>query len=375
MLVLIFIIVVLYLLVIGSIIYGFDKVPEFNIEEIDPKTNFSILIPFRNEAENLPMLLNSIVRLNYPKSKFEIIFVDDDSTDHSKSIINNHISNFNSLDSTVIPNVRLTKSPKKDAITSAIVLAKYDWIITSDADCQLQKFWLDAFDNYIQNNSPKLVVAPVTFSTTNSFFERFQLLDILSLQGATIGGFGLNRPFLCNGANLGYKKAFFNELNGFIGNSDIASGDDIFMLEKAVKQDKHHVHYIKSNHITVFTKAQNNFKSLKSQRIRWAAKTTNYRSTVAKLIGLVVLIMNALLVCLPLLYMLQIISLKSLVYTFAIKILIDFLLIYKSARFFNQEQVLPSYFISSLLYPFFSVYVAFVSVFKGYTWKGRAYAK
>jgi cellulose synthase/poly-beta-1,6-N-acetylglucosamine synthase-like glycosyltransferase len=197
----------------------------------------------------------------------------------------------------------------------------------------------------------------------------------LSLQGATIGGFGINKPFLCNGANLAYKKDLFSAISGFDGNSDIASGDDIFLLEKALKHDKSGVHYIKNEDIIVLTKPQTNFEALKSQRVRWAAKTSSYKNAFGKLTGFLVLLMNALLVCLPLLYLLQVIHLKTLVYTFAIKFLIDFLLLFKTARFFNQEQYLPSYLISSLLYPFFSVYIAFISMFKGYKWKDRSYTK
>lgn len=375
MLIIIFIIVILYLLLIGSFIYGFDKVADFKLEEISPKTKFSVVVPFRNEAENLPALLESIANLKYPKSMFEIIFVDDESTDNSAETITKKMLKLGSVDSSVKQNIRRTKSPKKDAITTAIESAKYVWIITTDADCQLPKYWLDAYDNYIQHHNPKVVVAPVTFGTTTSFFERFQLLDILSLQGATIGGFGINKPFLCNGANLGYQKIVFNDLNGFDGNSDVASGDDIFLLEKAVKREKNSVHYIKNNQIIVHTASQPNFKTLLAQRVRWAAKTSRYKNSFGKFTGLIVLLMNALLVCLPLLYLLQIITSTTLIYTFAIKFLIDFLLLFKTTRFFGQEQYLPSYLFSSLLYPFFSVYVAFISVFKGYKWKDRAYTK
>jgi hypothetical protein len=54
----------------------------------------------------------------------------------------------------------------------------------------------------------------------------------LSLQGATIGSFGIGKGFMCNGANLAYKKSLFQELNGFQGNDTIASGDDVFLLQK-----------------------------------------------------------------------------------------------------------------------------------------------
>ncbi|WP_204344139.1 glycosyltransferase [Psychroserpens algicola] len=375
MLILILLITIAYLFLIGSFVYGFDKISDFKLTDTSPKTKFSVVIPFRNESKNLPQLLASVVALNYPKSLFEILFIDDESTDNSVDLIRTTLSNFDQLDVSVVPNTRTTKSPKKDAITTAIALAKYDWIVTTDADCELPKYWLDTFDNYSHTRQLNMLVAPVTFKAPDSFFQRFQLLDILSLQGATIGSFGIHKPFLCNGANLAYTKDFFYTVNGFEGNTKIASGDDIFLLEKAVKHDTSSVQYIKSSHSIVTTQAQPNFSTLKAQRVRWASKTSSYKNGFGKLTGFIVLLMNALLVCLPLLYVLQIISLKTLMYTFSIKLLIDFLLIFKTARFFNQEQYLASYLFSSLIYPFFSVYIAFASMFKGYKWKDRAYSK
>ena len=70
----------------------------------------------------------------------------------------------------------------------------------------LPKYWLDSFDEFIQQTHAICIAAPITYQTNPSFLNRFQALDILSLQGATIGGFGINKPFLCNGANFGYKK-------------------------------------------------------------------------------------------------------------------------------------------------------------------------
>lgn len=374
MLIITLIILVLYLLLIGSFILGFDKVNIISLKDLDAKTDFSIVIPFRNEAEYLPDLLNSILALNYAKQKFEILFIDDDSEDNSVTLIRNKLSNTN-IDFSILTNEQYSKSPKKDAITKAIAQSKYDWIVTTDADCILPKYWLDSFDEFIQNNTSKCIVAPVTYYKTTSFFKRFQLLDFLSLQGVTIGAFGIKKPILCNGANLAYTKSLFSELNGFKGNSNISSGDDIFLLHKAIKKIPSEIHYLKAECAIVQTAPQENIHSLISQRVRWAAKTSSYNSLFGKLTGIIVFLMNGVLVCLPLLTLANFITIKTLVYCFVIKFCIDFLLIFKTARFFNQESFLASFLFSSMIYPIFSVYVVFISVFKGYKWKGRTYTK
>lgn len=368
------IITVSYLILIFSFTYGFNKITDFQLEDLPSKTEFSVIIPFRNEAKHLPGLLKSIKDLNYPKQLFEVIFVDDDSGDNSVDIIKNNLKN-SQPNIRITCNERKTNSPKKDAITSAINKSNYEWIITTDSDCILPKYWLDSFDEFIQKSNTKCIVGPVTYVDKHSFLNRFQILDLLSLQGATIGGFGIKNPFLCNGANFGYEKKLFKTLNGFDGNDQIASGDDIFLLEKIVKKQPNQLHYLKCEQAIVKTHSQPNWSYLFSQRIRWAAKSSAYNNWFGKLTGILVLIMNVLVIAIILFTILGSFNYKTLLYILVIKFNIDFFLIYKSATFFEQKDILRTFVFAFILYPFFSVYVAFMSLFKGYKWKGRTFRR
>lgn len=371
-------ITIAYLVVIALLTYGFDKVENFKLQDLQPKTKFSVVIPFRNEAENLPKLLASISNLNYPKAMFEVILIDDDSEDDSVSIIENFVNTSRKNHDTlvdaikIIKNSRTSNSPKKDAITSAIKISKFNWIVTTDADCLLPKYWLDTFDECIQTRQVNCIVAPVTYHGKTSFLNRFQTLDFLSLQGATIGGFGIKKPFMCNGANFAYCKSDFYTVNGFDGNTTISSGDDVFLLEKLRHLDAKKVYYLKSKHAIVTTNPTETTKQLIQQRLRWASKTSNYKYWFAKLVGLIVLLGNLIFIGLIPAVLLSYISIKIGIALFVIKFSIDFLLLFKTSRFFKQENLLLSYLLSSFIYPFFNVYIAFLSFFKSYEWKGRS---
>ncbi|GAB4160425.1 MAG: glycosyltransferase [Winogradskyella sp.] len=383
MIALIFIIVILlYLCLIGSLSYGFDKVEDFKLKDLKPRTKFSVIVPFRNEAANLPKLLDSFFKLNYPQTLFEVILVDDDSEDDSMKTIRTVIDtksfekDFTRTDIIkVIKNNRTSNSPKKDAITTALKMSQYDWIVTTDADCILPKYWLDTFDECIQTNQPNCVVAPVTYSDGSSFLKRFQILDILSLQGATVGGFGLKLPFLSNGANFAYRKAAFQAVDGFSGNNNLASGDDIFLLEKLKKIDLKKILYLKSDQAIVTTKPMADLKSLIHQRLRWASKTSRNPNWFSKLVGLIVFSGNLACIAILPIFLFGLITPRITIALLVIKFSIDFLLLFKTARFFKQERVLFSYVWSCLLYPFFSVYIAILSLFKSYEWKGRTFKK
>ncbi|MBT8259919.1 MAG: glycosyltransferase, partial [Bacteroidia bacterium] len=277
-------IILAYVVLIGYFILGFDKVEECNISNYKSDTKFSVIIPFRNEANILKNLLTTLLKNDYPKDNLEVIFVDDESTDASKHMIEDTLQQ-SSIDFKIINNKRLSNSPKKDAVREAIICSKYTWIVTTDADCYLQEKWLYELSTIIQEKSSKMIVAPVVFTSNGSFFEEFQYLDFLSLQASTIGGFGINKPFMCNGANLAYSKAIFQELNGFSNNQDIASGDDVFLLEKFVEHYPNDVHYLKSYNAVVSTKPETSLKALIQQRVRWAAKSSNYTNWFGKLVA------------------------------------------------------------------------------------------
>ncbi|WMI66325.1 glycosyltransferase [Aestuariibaculum sp. YM273] len=367
-----FFIILSYVALIGSFAYGFHKVPTFKNRNTAAKTTFSIIIPFRNEAENLPQLLDSIKQLHYPSNLFEVLLVNDDSEDDSVNIINNFITS-SSLPVTLLNNNRVSPSPKKDAISTAITKANYEWIITTDADCILPQLWLNTFDAFIQENKVECIVAPVKYISQNNFLNTFQILDILSLQGATIGGFGINKPFLCNGANFAYKKKLFNALKGFEGNNQTASGDDIFLLEKVVKHNAGSVAYLKSETAVINTNAQPTWNSLISQRIRWAAKTSRYNNWFGKLTGSIVLLTNLFIVLAYSFTLMGTMTSQTLIYLLMIKFSIDLYLINKTAQFFNQREVMKFYVFGFIVYPLFSVYVALVSMVSTYQWKGRTF--
>jgi glycosyltransferase involved in cell wall biosynthesis len=353
-----------YCLAIIALIYGFSKVNSFEYNGLKPKTNFSIIVPFRNEAENLPKLLNSLSELNYPTKLFQVILVDDDSDSRFK------IADC-SFQISVIDNIRVSNSPKKDAISTAIQVVKTDWIITTDADCLVKKNWLSTLDNYIQKHEVLMIAGAVTYECKMSFLHYFQQLDLASLQGATIGSFGIRKGFMCNGANFAYTKSFFQELNGFEGNDGIASGDDVFLLQKAIAQFPKKVHYLKSENNIVTTKPVNDWKSLFYQRVRWASKTASYQSGFGKILGLIVFGGNVGL--LFVVYGLLFEKGNSFLICFLLlaKFSVDFVLINKTNHFLKNKT--HFYLINSLLYPFFSVTVALYSLFGKYEWKGRRF--
>nr|WP_315170890.1 glycosyltransferase [uncultured Flavobacterium sp.] len=358
-------IVIVYVLTVSWLIYGCLQVPLYSKKEMAPKTTFSILVPFRNEAENLPILLESISKLKYPTDLFEVLLIDDASEKEFKvSGLKFKIS--------IVNTIRISNSPKKDAITTGVPLANNDWIVTTDADCIVPENWLLTMDDDIQNHKVEMIAGAVTYDCKPSFLHHFQQLDLMSLQGATIGSFGINKGFMCNGANFAYTKSLFQKLNGFAGNDKIASGDDVFLLQKAITKCPEKVHYLKSKDTIVRTQPTDSWKALFHQRVRWASKTSSYQSRFGIGLGLVVFAGNLSLILGLVFGFLGWIPLVYIILLWLAKFMVDSVLLFKTHRFFSPCKMRYG-LASSLLYPFFSTSVALYAVFGSYEWKGRRF--
>lgn len=372
--IIVFVVLGIYVVFILQLIFGFDKVKSFVRTDEKPVTKFSIIVPFRNEEKNLPKLLKSISKLNYPKDLFEIIMVDDFSTDASERVYIKWRMENGLIETTLLENLRLSNSPKKDAISRAIPILKHEWVVTTDADCVVNKNWLLTLDNFIQKNNAEMVVGAVVYKTKNNWFHQFQQLDLLSLQGTTIGSFGIRKPFMCNGANFAYTKKLFNEIGGFGGNNKMASGDDVFLLQKALKKHADKVHYLKNTDTIVKTKPENDLYKLFMQRVRWASKTTGYSGYYSKSLAVVVLAMNFSLVCGLWFVVCGLLSWQTLLIVFSIKYFVDYLLLLKSNQYLRKGKfIFP--LASSLVYPFFCSLVGIYSLFGSFSWKGRNFTK
>lgn len=355
-----------YAFVIGSFYKGLIKTKPFLVTKESSKNSYSILIALRNEENNLHDLFESLKNLDYNKDKYEIIFINDHSEDSSLDLLNKFkIEN---------PHTQIQISNndgvgKKTAISKGVLNSNYDWILTTDADCKVPTKWIQIFDTLLQKKQYKYISGPVSLNTSNSFLNQFQNLEFLSLQGSTIGSYAINKPFMSNGANSCFNKSVFLEQNGYNGNETIASGDDVFLLEKIITKYPKEVSFINSKDAIVSTQSENTWKGLINQKIRWAAKSTSYKNKFGILVGVTVFISNLLLL------ILLIFNWKLAFLLFVSKLLIDFLFIQKTVQFFKKKLSIFPFLLSSILYPVFSVWVFILSQFKGFEWKGRTLKK
>src|ERR1035437_8685856 len=161
-----------------------------------PDEYISIIIPFRNESLNILESLQSIEGQDYPKDKFEVIFVNDFSDDDPLELLCKVEKSFN-IKIISVPEDYAKYQHKKRAIRFGIENSMGSIIVTTDADCIHSTKWLRTLLGQFDDKTG-FVSGPVEFIEESTLFNRMQKLEFAGLVLTGAGLIGLNEPIICN---------------------------------------------------------------------------------------------------------------------------------------------------------------------------------
>jgi cellulose synthase/poly-beta-1,6-N-acetylglucosamine synthase-like glycosyltransferase len=371
---------------VGLLMYyrlAWTSIPDFQLpKNFTPVTFISIIIPARNEETHLPILLDSLLQQTYPVELFEVIVVDDHSTDDTARIIDSYVSgNIKRISLASYMHGPNINSYKKKAIKTGISESKGDLIVTTDADCYAPENWLMQIAAFYERYKPAFIAAPVSINCSARFIEMFQAIDFMSLQGIT--GASVHKKFhnMCNGANMAYEKDAFYKVNGFEGIDSIASGDDMLLMHKIRQQYPDRVMFLKSYHAIVHTAPVKTVSAFLNQRIRWASKTGKYNDPNITIVLSLVYLLNVILLLLPLIsiffnpaftiYAFSFFLFSFWLFLLAVKTIAELFFLFPVAIFFGKQQML---WLFPLLQPFHIVYTViagWLGKYGSYQWKER----
>jgi len=367
--------ILLYITIVLLIIYsililfyraGWLELKPFSQTDIDPSVKISVIIPARNEEENIGKLLSSLEKQTYSPNLFEIIVVDDHSTDNTTAVVNSY--SFAKLIKLEFDNIN---SYKKKAIETGIAAASGDLIITTDADCIVPENWLKTIASFKEKTSVVFIAAPVALEYGSNLLQIFQALDFLVLQGITAASVQKRIHNMCNGANLAYERKAFFEVNGFTGIDHIASGDDMLLMQKIAQRFPAKVSYLLSKDVIVTTQAVKTWKEFFSQRIRWASKATDYNEIkIFSTLFLVYFFNCALLALFISGFWLHFLWL-GLIGILILKTIIELTFIYPVAKFYNKQNLLQWFPFFQPMHIVYTVVAGWLGVFGSFEWKGR----
>jgi cellulose synthase/poly-beta-1,6-N-acetylglucosamine synthase-like glycosyltransferase len=345
---------------------GWRDLKPFSQTDLEPSIRISVIIPARNEEENIGKLLSSLEKQTYPSHLFEVIVVDDHSTDNTADVVNSYL--FTKLIRLEIENIN---SYKKKAIERGITVAGGDLIVTTDADCIVPANWLKTIAAFKEKTNTVFIAAPVVLEYGANLLQTFQTLDFLVLQGITAASAQKKFHNMCNGANLAYERKIFFEVNGFTSIDHIASGDDMLLMQKIAQRFPGKVSYLLSKDAIVTTQAVKTWKEFFSQRIRWASKATDYNDIKIFSTLFLVYFFNCALLALFISGFWMHSLWVGLTVILILKTIIELTFIYPVAKFYNKQNLIKWFLFFQPIHILYTVIAGWLGVFGSFEWKGR----
>lgn len=389
-----------YAAIITLYLYGWRKLPAWEIPPgFVPETSVTVVIPARNEAQNIGACLKSVLAVRYPPHLLEVLVADDFSEDGTEEAARAAAEGFfyaprrhggtegiagaheMSKAKPALKILRLAHVPtpenmpangKKRAIQTAVAEARGELIVTTDADCVVPPDWLLLLASAYEKHQPKAIAAPVMIHREDNLLHVFQALDVAGTMGITGAGIRLGWQHLGNGANLAYPKATFEAVGGFAGNAHQPSGDDLFLLQKIARRWPGDIFFLKNAAATVQTPPAPDGQAFFQQRLRWGAKNASLPETPVRLVLAAVFLFC----CSILLNAMLSVFYTAFGYVLTAQILVkaacDYALLREMCRFFDRRHWLRRFWPAFALHTVYIVLIGMASLFwQQFEWKGR----
>jgi poly-beta-1,6-N-acetyl-D-glucosamine synthase len=343
-----------YLILLLKIYRSLHKADNFVVSE-NPSIFVSVIVACRNEEKNLPALLNNIDLQNFPKELYEVLIVNDNSTDYTFKI---------AAENSLTRNVKALNNKgigKKQALRTGITEAKGNLIITTDADCRMGKNWIRTIAAFYEAKHPDMIICQVLLEPGRGIFGKFQELEFLSLQGITAGSALSRNATMCNGANLAFtKQAYLVHSDNL--HDEISSGDDVFLLYSLKNSEQSDILWLESSGASVTAASSSTLLAFLRQRSRWISKGKAYKDYFTILLGIVTFIA----ICLQTGYFVGMLIVPSMIWIFLpliiLKSIPDLLILWNTTGRYAKRELMWWFLPVQLIYPFYVFSVLFNSL-------------
>ena len=226
-----------------------------------------------------------------------------------------------------------------------------------------------------------------------------QAIEFAGLIAIGAASIAKRSPNMCNGANIAYPRKIFYQVNGFEGYSNIASGDDEFLMHKifALSAEPHQlagqgVYFLKNKEATVFTRPAKKLSQFIAQRKRWASKWGKYSDIKIKLLAIFIFTVNFCLIASIIFVIFNKCSfvqsavgideptngvehyappVAGLLILILIKVFAEFVFLKTVMKFFSKRFKTLAFVLIELIHPFYVVFFGCLSNLGGFRWKGR----
>jgi cellulose synthase/poly-beta-1,6-N-acetylglucosamine synthase-like glycosyltransferase len=363
---------VFYLIVHFGLTAGLKRLDHSQSDEMP---FVSVIVAARNEEKNIRQLLQCLSHQTY--SHYEIIVVNDRSTDNTADVITRYQKNSSTIKRIDITNLQGDMPAKKNALKAGIDASKGEILCFTDADCSPPPQWIEELVKSFKPNTGLVAgYSPYHFS-----FEHvpsigilrkvlFKFIEYEEYRAAVwaAGSIGWNLGWLCTGRNLAYRRKVFDEVDGFDKIKMSISGDDDLFLQLVRKLTAWKINYVNSRESFIPTVPSENFWSFVEQRKRHFS-AAKFFSLQMKLFFFLYHSSNLVLLLSPFLFVINLLPLSVVLVLFISKFLSDIFLFTFSHRIFDASHFRYSFILMEVLYILYNSLIGPLGIFRKFTWK------
>lgn len=344
----------------------------------DPQhLTYSIVIAARNEEANIAQCLDSIFSQTIAPDSYEVILVNDRSTDATAQICARYAEQHPSMSVITISGTPAGLAPKKYAVARGIEAARYEIIVQTDADCTVRTDWLTTIDRNF-GEGIGLVQGITTYVRPEGMTRLFyglQAVDFLSHGIVAAAAIGAGMPINSNANNFAFRKKAFEEVDGYGSKAArVVSGDDDLLLQRIAQSKTWEVRFMIDPKGAVLTMPTMTPGGVFNQRKRWGSKTVNYTAgQVVFLSGIFLFycgIPGSLIIG-----FVKPVFLAVFVGMLAVKVFGELLLMVPGTATFNQKHLRPYIVPASLIQLPMVLAAVVLGVFGRFSWKGEKFGR
>ena len=242
----------------------------------------SVVICARNESENLRRNLPAILKQDYPN--FEVIVINDGSTDESEDLLSELEEEYPNLYHSFTPDSARYISRKKLALTLGIKASKYDWLVFTEADCTpVSDKWLRRI---ARNFTPStdIVLGYSGYERGKGWLHKRVSFDSLFTSLRYLGFALAGKPYMGIGRNLAYRKELFFKVKGFSTHLNMQRGEDDLFINQIANENNTRVETSPDSVIRM--QPVERYKDWKEEKVSYMATARFYKGSQRWLLGL-----------------------------------------------------------------------------------------
>jgi len=335
----------------------------------DLSRELSIVVAARNEEAAIGACLSALVGQAYPSERYEIVVVDDRSTDRTFEIASEWALKYANVHVLRVGERQVYACPKKNALDLGIRSSRGEILLFTDADCTPGPTWAAAMSGCFEEDVG-LVAGHSPVEGGDTVVGRLLSLESLATAVLSAGSIGIGLPLACTGRNLAYRRAAFDAADGFEGIGHILSGDDVLLMRRIATRTAWRIAYAVSPESFVETGAAPRGRALFRQKVRHTAKARYYSAPILVLAGAIYLFHVLLLFTVLLAFSGAIGSTAPLV-VFCAKAVVDLLAFLKGARLVRRTRLLRYFPIFELVYVPYVILFSALGYFMRVRWKEK----